>query len=323
MLKKEFYLPILPEDFMQKFIITGASSFIGRHLLDELGQDHAIKVLSSKRDYPDFFNVANITVHTGNLLDKNSLSSFVETDSTVINLAYLWQESQEQNLQAIENLATLCVKNNIKRFIHCSTTSVYGNIKTNMVDENSFCAPQSQYAKTKLALEKHLLENYRDKFEIAILRPTQVFGAYGKNLLKLANDLKNGSSLKNYMKSCLMAKRNMNLVSVKNVVSAIKFLAQAKHLQEKIFIISDDESEPRYYADIEAYLMQQLAIKNYNIPVLPLPLFIYKSVYKFFKKEDINPRTIYINKNLENMGFVKAAKFADGLASFISWYTHT
>lgn len=304
---------------MLKIAITGANSFIGSHLLEKLSHlDLTINALSRNSHLQNtFYN--NVTLYSGDLLEPSTLECFIKGCDIVINLSYLWEGSYTQNLEAIENLAKICAFHKIKRFIHCSTTSVYGEIKENIVDEDTHCNPQTEYAKTKRAIENYLLENYNDSFELIILRPTQVFGPKGKNLVKLADDLVRGSSFKNYLKSCLMAKKPMNLVCVDNVVGALEYLIHIKKPKELIYIISDDEVKENNFQHVENYLMNQFKIP-YLIPSFSLPLLFYKNFYQMLGKGAINPRSVYCGKNLSEAGYIKPVQFEEGLEKFVNWY---
>lgn len=305
---------------MLKIGITGANSFIGTHLLEKLSRQNLTIHALSRTQQISNISYDNVSFYTGNLLDGSTLLNFIKGCDVVVNLAYLWEENYTQNLQSIENLAKICAANDIRRFIHCSTTSVYGNVLTDIVDEKPPCNPQTNYARTKLAIENYLLENYSNIFELAILRPTQVFGPRGKNLVKLADDLSQGSAFQNFLKSCLMAKRPMNLVCVDNVVGALDYLIHLNRFDNLIYIISDDEVEENYFHKVEQYLMDKLKIPDYFMPNLPLPLSVYKNFYRMLGKGTINPRTVYLGKNLADSGYIKPVSFKEGLTKFVNWY---
>jgi nucleoside-diphosphate-sugar epimerase len=306
-----------------RIAITGANSFIGKHLLTHLASLENVTINALAREHPSKGNKENIINYCGDLLERSTLNNFIENCDVIINLAYLWKTSAEENIRAIDNLAAICAQYNVKRFIHCSTISVYGDVKSDIIDENTSCNPKTNYAKIKWAIENHLLSNYAQTFEIAILRPSRVFGPGGKNLLKLAHDLKNGSRFNNYIKSCLSSKRAMNLVSVNNVVAALVHLVNKNAFENKIYLITDDEIKGNNYCKVESYLIKSLKAKSYLISPWPLPLFIYEFFYKFLGRGTINAKTIYVGKNLSEEGFVKPFKFHDELEDFVKWYNQS
>lgn len=303
---------------MNKISVIGASSFIGKHLIHSLSKkDFNLNALS--RDFVKN-EAKNITFFQGNLLQPDTLKECIEKNSIVINLAYLSQSSSNENMLAIKNLAEICAEKKIKRLIHCSTVMVCGDAAPNIVDENSLCYPQTDYEIAKFQIEQMLL-TYQYQFEVVILRPSAVFGPHGKNLLKLANDLKNQNRFIKYLTSCLMHKRKMNLVCIDNVIAAIEFLVTISDIKStNIFIISDDESELNNYRDIERILQNQIFNRKYIFPRIPLPSFVLSSLCKLIGKKNVIPNRIFQGKNLAGLGFKNPVTFYDGLNIFVNWY---
>lgn len=311
---------------MYEIAITGANSFIGSHLLDLLSNrdDVEIKILIHKNSNTVKSNRRNISMFRGDLLKPETLTGLINQGCTVVNLAYLSERSKQENLTAITNIVETCAKSKIRRLIHCSTAAVAGRISNNIVTENTICNPINEYEITKLEIEKLLFEKSRDKFEVVILRPSAVFGPGGKNLLKLADDLRKGNRTVNYLKSCLFNTRRMNLVYVSNVVSVIEFLIRTENkIDSEVFIISDDEYSSNNYRFIENYLIKNLGYKDYMIPNIPIPAFVLKVLLKLGQKSNINPAIVYDCHKLLNTGFKKPTLFEDGLANFVNWYKNT
>lgn len=304
-------------------VITGASGFIGKHLVEHLVQcdDLQIKALLSRNLASKVFNDPKIHPVLGDLMRPETLEKLFEPGCAVINLAYLPSRSRHDNLEAMANLADACVKAGIKRLIHCSTAVVAGRVADDTITEATPCAPASDYEQTKLEVERLLIDKSRGHFELAILRPTAVFGSGGKNLLKLAADLLHGNRAINYMKSCLYGHRKMNLVGIDNVTSAFAFLLAAdKSIDRETFIISDDDCLANNYRDVEKYLMNALGVKDYLIPRFPLPRFLLVAVLRLAGQSNINPARVYQPGKLMAVGYQKSVSFKTGLDSFAAWY---
>ncbi|MFH1094161.1 MAG: NAD-dependent epimerase/dehydratase family protein [Candidatus Omnitrophota bacterium] len=310
---------------MNDVVVVGATGFIGRYLIASISCQKEIKfrVLVHRNTPEDLFNKDNITVIRGDLLRLGTLDKLCEKNAIVINLVYLRNQSCQDNLAANNNLLEACVKAKISRFIHCSTTAVFGKVSSDVVTENTKCDPINEYEITKLQIEEAVLKRASSAFDAVILRPTAVFGPGGKNLLKLANDLRSGNKIANYLKACLYNMRKMNLVSVHNVVAAIKLLMQTdKKINREVFIVSDDEFQSNNYSYIERYLLKSLGLTGYPLPVVPVPYFVLKMLLRLTGKSNFNPRCTYNCQKLLNLGFKKTVLFEDGLADFANWYKH-
>ena len=299
---------------LNSLVIVGGAGFIGDHLLRQLSgkRNCEVKVLVH-RSKPA--NHSNVTFFEGDLLNLNSLEGLFSKCCTVINLAFL----PENNDVAVKNLASACASSQVRRLIHCSTAVVAGRADDEWVSEDTICKPYSDYQRTKLRTEKALSESAAGKFELLILRPTAVFGANGKNLLKLANGLCKGSFWTNYFKSCLFGRRSMNLVCVENVVAALVFLVDLKSVDNEIFIVADDNSISNNYRDIEDRLLGLIG-KSYRIPRIPVPSAILCMLLFIAGKSSINPSVKYSDKKLADMGFRKQQSLEAGIDSFAQWF---
>lgn len=310
---------------MTDIVIVGATGFIGRCLITNISCQKEIKlrVLVHRNSLDNLASKNNITLIKGDLLCPETLDKLCVKSATVINLAYLRDRSREDNLIASNNLLEACIKAKVGRFIHLSTALVFGRVSGDVVNENTECNPVGEYEITKLQIEKIVLERASGAFEAVILRPTAVFGPGGKNLLKLADDLKSGNKIANYLKSCLFGVRKMNLVSVRNVVSAVELLIRMDmRIDREIFIVSDDEFQSNNYSYVERYLVDSLGFTGYSMPVIPIPHPVLGMLLRLAGKSNSNPRRTYNCQKLLNLGLRKTVLFEDGLADFADWYKH-
>lgn len=303
--------------------IVGASGYIGRHLVGELRRlgGYRIKLLSRSLVKNMMGAETDVEVFKGDLREPESLYGFLEQSCTVINLAYLWEAGEAANLEITANLLEACKAAQVRRLIHCSTAAVVGRAKGDLITEDTLCQPVTEYGMTKLKVEQAIVRVARGCFDVAILRPTSVFGPGGNPLKKLADDLVSGSRLSNYLKSCLFSKRRMNLVSVANVVGAIIFLmCREESLGGEIFIVSDDDSPTNNFADVEKFLMREFRLGTYTIPRMPLPLGLLGSLLGLMGRNNVNPRCNYAPEKLMNFGFERAMTFEVALAEYAAWY---
>jgi len=308
---------------MHVIAITGASGFIGTHLVKHLlmSDDLELRLLVHKSRSLPIPDGVKISVVRGDLLRSETLKGFAEAGCTVVNLAYVNGRTPADNLAAAANLADVCSAAGIRRLIHCSTAVISGRVDSDKVTEDTVSKPLKEYEIIKTRVEDVLLQKSAGRFETVILRPTAVFGNGGKNLLKLAGDLRHGNRAINYLKACIFQYRRMNLVCINNVVSAITFLIRTdRKIDREVFIISDDEAAANNYRDVERYLMKRLGLKEYPIPPIPLPFVILKIMLTLAGRTNINPSLVYDCGKILNAGFNKPLSFEEGLSQFAYWY---
>ena len=155
---------------MKKVLVTGAAGFIGSNM---------VKFLLENSDY-EIIGVDNFVGGESNkqfiekLHNENSdrfkfiKQSFVDVDTNGIDIVYHFAaiprvlysvekplETNEGNVTNTLKLLMNCKKNNVKRFVFSSSSSVYGDVKNFPTKENEQKIPKSPYA-----LQKSIIEDY-------------------------------------------------------------------------------------------------------------------------------------------------------------------
>ncbi len=310
---------------MKTIVITGASGYIGRHLVNKILTmgGYRIKVLTRENRENSLSSClfpSSVEVVIGDLRAPDLLTGFFEPGCTVINLVYMWREGVVDNLAVTTNLLKLCKTAGVARVIHCSTAAVVGRVVDNHVTENTVSNPITEYGLTKLEIEKIITQEL-NFFDVAILRPTAVFGIDGAPLKKLVSDLVKGNRLRNYLKSCLFGYRRMNLVHVDNVVASICFLIDFRgKIGGEIFIVSDDDDINNNFVDVEGFLMDRLAIPQYKLPRLFIPLPVLSFVLNMLGRNNVNPRCNYSPKKIIALGFNRPKSLRNGLEEYAEWW---
>ena len=128
---------------------------------------------------------SNLTLIEGDIRDVNLLSKSLKNHDSIIHLACISNDPSFElnpklgksiNLDCFRPLVEVAVKENIKRFIYASSSSVYGIKKEKNVTETLTLEPLTDYSKFKVECEKILSEFTSDEFETVIIRPATVCG---------------------------------------------------------------------------------------------------------------------------------------------------
>jgi len=181
---------------MGRILITGGAGFLGTHLAERLRSEAEVILFdnfrrNSLRWAPLLAQDQNVTQISGDVLDVSSLEEALRGVDTVIHLAAIagvssyYNESLltlRVNILGTVNVLEAAVKNKVKRFIHFSTSEVFGPDAL-WVQETSPLAigPVSDrrwvYATSKLAGE-HFALRYAEKhhFGATVVRPFNIYG---------------------------------------------------------------------------------------------------------------------------------------------------
>jgi nucleoside-diphosphate-sugar epimerase len=308
----------------QTVVITGITGFIGQHLLREFQNRSEINIRALTRhhseqtqSHPD--NKSRWIY--GDLAEPSATANLLVAGCTFISLAFPGNWNRSFHIENTKRLADAAERHRVRRVIHCSTVVVVGNTRQQRVTEATEPWPQTEYEQTKLAIEQTWRAGAAGKFDLVIARPAAVFGPGGKNLLKLADALSGESRHVNYLRSALYSRRRMNLVHVRNVVTAICALMDHEEpFNGDIFNIADDDDPLNNFRDVERILMRELGVRDYALPRLTAPLSVLGAALRMAGRSNHYPDRVYDSAKLKRMGWRPDCGIEQGLREFAAWY---
>ena len=80
------------------------------------------------------------------------------------------------NYHGLARFASMCKETGVEKFLYSSSASVYGVGSNKLKNEKSELSPLTPYAECKTLMEKHLLSLCDDRFSVACLRNSTVYG---------------------------------------------------------------------------------------------------------------------------------------------------
>lgn len=164
----------------KKIAIIGATGFVGGRLFEIL-KENQISPTIILRHYKNASMLSRYEYEDliCNLNDENQTNEVISNFDICFNCAHDFTADQENMVNAIENLAIACAKNNVN-LIHLSSVAVHEPLKDSTIDEKSdICLKSNFYGYTKYLIEKKLLDIKKSmKFNLVILRPTNIYGPF-------------------------------------------------------------------------------------------------------------------------------------------------
>ena len=166
----------------RRILVTGASGFIGRRLVEKLIMENDVQLTAVLRNAgkKQLLQDQNINTIIADLSNRAAIDQAVQGHDTVINLAYDFKRSQKSNMRAFNNLFDACIKHGVKRFIQISSIVVYDDWPGNDISEQSPTGEAgSDYKNTKMAIERALqLSSQQGELHAIVLQPTIVYGPF-------------------------------------------------------------------------------------------------------------------------------------------------
>ena len=177
----------------QRVLVTGATGFIGQHVVRTLRQCPRVSIRVLARTWDrvhELFGAAeldSLEVRLGDLTDPASLTGVCDGVDIVIHAGSVVPyavtgkappgEFERVNVHGTAALAAESLRAGVRRFVHVSSTAAMGSPSEPIVDERTPCRPTSRYQVSKHAAEQHLLRTFReDGMAVVIVRPCLVVG---------------------------------------------------------------------------------------------------------------------------------------------------
>jgi len=166
-------------------LITGGNGFVGRHLVPVLlGRGDRVRVLALPAEHTEWLRQRGVEVYRGDIRDPASLTEAVREADAVLHLAAMmdvWRPIDDYravNVTGTENVARAALAAGVRRFVHMSSSSVYGMGHGRPVDESfPLTAFADPYPITKAEGDRAIQRLIRDKkLPAVIIRPDQIFG---------------------------------------------------------------------------------------------------------------------------------------------------
>jgi nucleoside-diphosphate-sugar epimerase len=166
-----------------KVLITGATGFLGTHLVSKFLRNGAEVIGIDKEDFYFQKELADkIELHKFDIREAASFARLFKNVDVVIHCAAALHDSPPKEIYSVnvggtKSVLELCLLNQVPKFIFCSSTVVYGYFEHRPpVSEDSPLSPQHPYAASKVKGEEITVE-YRSKgMNTCILRPKSFIG---------------------------------------------------------------------------------------------------------------------------------------------------
>jgi dihydroflavonol-4-reductase len=177
-----------------RVLVTGATGFTGGHLARALaaaGED--VRALVRRPDADREGLGPGIALVEGDIRDEAALERAVAGTDVVYNIAALYREAglsreayRAVNAVAAGRIVEAAARAGVRRVVHCSTVGVHGAVEHPPAGEDAPFRPGDVYQETKLEGER-LARAAGDRLgiEVAIVRPSGIYGPGDRRLLKL------------------------------------------------------------------------------------------------------------------------------------------
>lgn len=227
---------------MTNVLITGGAGYVGHVLTPRLlSLGHKVTVYDTLYfgnvlpDHPD------LTVIKGDIRDSTNLAKAMKGQETVLHLACISNDasfeldeklSETINYDCFEPLVLAAKNAGIKRFVYCSSSSVYGVSDSPDVTEQHPLLPLTLYNKFKGMCEPILWKHKSDDFTCVAIRPATVCGYSPRTRLDLSVNILTNHAVNKRKITVFGGDQMRPNLHIEDMVGAYVLMMEAPH--EKI-----------------------------------------------------------------------------------------
>ena len=256
-----------------KVLITGAGGFIGSHLVDsQLEKGNSVR--AADLEFGRLAHTAgrpNLEIIQADITDADLVKQLVSGIDVVHHLAsaHLDVSLTDEHYRRVNVGATLSLlqaaqQAGVRRFVHCSSVGVIGNVQNPPADETTACQPTNIYEQTKLEGERAVLEfAHRTAYPVVVARPAWVYGPRCPRTEKLFRTISKGRFL------IFGSGKNLrHPVYVSDAVHGLELCADTEEISREVFIIAGDE--PVQVAELVGVISRELGVRppKVHLPVV-------------------------------------------------------
>ncbi len=312
--------------------ITGASGFVGTHLVKKLLKNNwSVRILIHKKNIQES---KDCEVFVGDIGEKNILEDALRDVDVLFHLAAalggsLFDKNEffRINTAGTQNVLDAAFKAGVKKAVHFSSAGVLGAVRNNKVANEAYpTRPISAYDQSKLEGEKIALNQTKKGNPIFVIRPGWVYGPGDRRTFKLIRAVA--------QKKFILVTRgqaHQTPVFIDDLLQGVMLCVEQGRYGE-IYNIAGDE------VLTVKQIVENIAVAiNSTIPKLTLPLFPTKvaawkleKTFKLFKKEApltrgklaffIHPKPLSIQKATQELDYIPQTSFQTGIAQTVTWY---
>lgn len=320
----------------KRVFVTGATGFTGGHLARHLKAkgDDVLALARAGKD-TSALEAAGITIVRGDLLDAESLAKAVKGVDIVYHIAAVYREENiprqtffDVNVEGTRHLLKAAKAAGVKRFVHCSTVGVQGEISNPPAAETHPFKPGDYYQESKLQGELAALDFFKTEgLSGAVFRPVGIYGPGDMRFLKLFKFIGSGK-----FRMFGSGEILYHLTYIDDLVEGIRLMGETPGIEGEVITLAG----ARYTTlnELAETIADVLNVKlsKMHIPVWPVlmagavcetvcrPFKIDPPIYRrrvdFFTKD----RAFVIDKAKKLLKYDPAVDLKEGLSRTAEWY---
>lgn len=321
---------------MKKVLVTGATGFTGEYLCRHLvSKGYEVRGLSLPGIDTENLEKEGVRIFLGDLTEKETLIEPVEGVDVIYHIAAVYREENipkkvfwAVNCDGTKNLLEVAERAKIKRFVHCSTVGVQGEIRNPPASEEAPYNPGDYYQESKMEGELVALDFFRNRgLPGVVFRPVGIYGPGDTRFLKLFRYIQNGT-----FRMFGSGEVLYHLTYIDDLIDGILLVGEKPNIEGEIFTLAGDRyTTLNELVGIIANVLG-VTVPRRHFPVWPIwlagavcelccrPFRIDPPIYRRRVDFFIKDRAFDISKAREKLGYQPKVDLQTGLRETAEWY---
>jgi nucleoside-diphosphate-sugar epimerase len=317
-------------------LVTGATGFTGGHIARALvGRGHQVRALVRDRSRAADLEAGGVEIAAGDICDRTALDAAMAGIQVVYHVAAVYRQAgirkatyRAVNALAVGDIVEAAARAGVRRVVHCSTVGVHGDVEHPPANEDAPLKPGDVYQITKLEGEEMArAAGLRTGIEVAIVRPTGIYGPGDRRLLRLFR----GVARERFP---MLGRGDIyyHLTYIDDLVEGFRLAAEHPAAAGRTFILAGPEVTT--LKELTALIAEAAGVRPpwLHLPVWPfwvagalceavcVPLGIEPPIYRrrvdFYTKS----RAFDITRARRELGYDPKVTLRDGIARTLAWY---
>lgn len=269
-----------------KVLVTGATGFIGRHLVERLiHEGHHVRALVLPEENMPAVESVSMDIVRGDVCDYQTVERAAMNCQLIFHLAAKTEASgasrnafEVVNVQGTANVARAARHAGAGRLVFCSSGALYGRaIRNRSIKEETIPVPDSAYGRSKFLAEQILLSHYQcDGLPVVMARISAVLGPGAMSWLNLFKTIAAGQF------RLIGDGRNFHHVAdIADIVDGLALCGSVTGIEGKTYILAG--AKPVQLRDLVQIIAEAVGAPGLptNLPVLPFRLYKMASRHLF------------------------------------------
>jgi dihydroflavonol-4-reductase len=317
-------------------LVTGAGGFTGMALTRALvRRGHSVRALVRKPGQVPELEQLGAEVLQGDIRDPDLVRRAVEGREIVYHLAAVFRRAgvpdslyHEVHVDATGRLVEAATEAGVRRFVHCSTVGVHGDVADGPANEDAPTAPADIYQRTKLEGEAAARDTAtRTGLALTVVRPGPIYGPADQRLLKLIGGVARGRFL-----LLGSGRPHFQMVYVDDLVEGFILAAERPEAVGRTYILTGEEAPTLRELVQEIAGVARTSVPRLRLPVWPfwlagalceaicIPLGLEPPIYRRRVKFFTSNRWFDITRARSELGFSPRVPLREGLRRTLDSY---